>query len=240
MSESKESLIKLAKDGLWEQNVALTQMIGLCPLMAVTTSGTNGLGMGIATTVVLVISNMLVASIRKTVSAAVRIPVFIVLIASLVTVVDMAMNAWMHDLYKVLGLFIALIIVNCAILGRAEAFASRNDVLSSVVDGVAMGTGFTLVLTLMGLIREFLGSGTLFAQASLMFGSTFSFLESYPLSEHHGMLLMILPPGGFAVLGFLLAGKQALNSYIARRHLRREKREKTPPPVEDGLIPSHG
>ncbi len=207
----------IVRDGLWDNNVVFAQMLALCPAMAVTTSGTNGLGMGLASTAVLVVANALVAAIRRTVSLQVRIPVFIVLIATLVTMVDMALNAWLHDLYKVLGLFIALIVVNCAILGRAEAFASRNAVLPSVVDGLAMGAGFTLALTAIGLIREFLGSGTLFAQASQLLGPAFAFLEMRPLPDYGGALLMILPPGGFAVLGFLLAGKRALAARRARR-----------------------
>ncbi len=197
------------RDGLWEQNVVLTQMLALCPAMAVTTSGTNGLGMGLATTAVLIAANTLVASIRHLVSPQVRIPIFVVLIASLVTLVDMALNAWMHDLYKVLGLFIALIVVNCAILGRAEAYASKNGVLASALDGLAMGLGFTFALTLIGLIRELLGGGTLFAQASLLLGKSFAFLEITVVPDYGGMLLMILPPGGFLVLGFLLAAKRA-------------------------------
>jgi Na+-translocating ferredoxin:NAD+ oxidoreductase subunit E len=202
-------LMTQIKDGFWDQNVVFAQMLALCPTMAVTTSGTNGLGMGLASTAVLVVSNILVSLIRKTVSSQVRIPVFVVLIASLVTIVDMLMNAFLHDLYKVLGLFIALIVVNCAILGRAEAYASKNGILDSAIDGITMGLGFTFALTLMGLIREFLGGGTLFAQASLMFGPAFSAIEMKVLPEYGGMLLMILPPGGFAVLGLLLAAKNA-------------------------------
>ena len=202
----------LIRDGLWDNNVVFAQMLALCPTMAVTTSGTNGLGMGLATTAVLVVSNILVSAIRKTVSPQVRIPVFVVLIATLVTIVDLALNAWMHDLYKVLGLFIALIVVNCAILGRAEAFACRSGVFASAVDGVAMGLGFTFALTFIGLIREFFGSGTLFAQASQLLGPAFAFLEMKPLPDYGGALLMILPPGGFAVLGFILAGKKVLEA----------------------------
>jgi electron transport complex protein RnfE len=168
--------------------------------MAVTTSGTNGLGMGLATTAVLVVSNVLVSMIRHTVTQ-VRIPVFVVLIATLVTVVDMAMNAWLHDLYKVLGLFIALIVVNCAILGRAEAFAVKNGVAASAVDGLAMGLGFTGALTVVGLLREFLGAGTLFAQASNLLGPSFAFLEM-KLPGYGGALLMILPPGGLPCWAF--------------------------------------
>lgn len=207
---------RIIKDGLWEQNVVFAQMLALCPLMAVTTSGTNGLGMGLASTAVLVSANVLVSLIRKVVSAQVRIPVFIVLIATLVTVVDLVMNAWLHELYKVLGLFIALIVANCAILGRAEAFAARNGVLASAVDGVAMGLGFTGALVVVGLVREFLGAGTLFAQASQLLGPAFAFLE-VQIPGYGGALLMILPPAGFAVLGFLLAGKRVVDRKLAER-----------------------
>jgi electron transport complex protein RnfE len=205
------------KDGLWSQNVVFAQMLALCPTLAVTTSGTNGLGMGLATTVVLVVSNVLVALIRDFVSPQVRIPVFVVLIATLVTLVDMSLNAWFHDLYKVLGLFIALIVVNCAILGRAEAFASKSPVLASALDGLGMGLGFTLALTVIGLVRELLGSGTLFSQASLLLGSAFAFLETTVIPNYGGVLLMILPPGGFLVLGFLLAAKRIADARMARR-----------------------
>ena len=206
---------EIIKGGLWEQNVVFSQMLALCPAMAVTTSGTNGLGMGLATTAVLTASNILVSLIRKTVSSQVRIPVFVVLIASLVTIVDMAMNAWLHELYKVLGLFIALIVVNCAILGRAESFAAKSGVLASAVDGLAMGFGFTGALTVIGLIREFLGAGTVFANASGLLGPSFAFLEMKFFDG--GALLMILPPGGFIVLGFLLAAKRVWESRRSAR-----------------------
>lgn len=209
---------RIVKDGLWDQNVVFAQLLAMCPTMAVTTSGTNGLGMGLATTAVLVVSNVLVSLIRKTVSSQVRIPVFVVLIATLVTVVDMAMNAWLHDLYKVLGLFIALIVVNCAILGRAEAFAVKNGVAAAAVDGLAMGLGFTGALTVIGLLREFLGAGTLFAQASNLLGPSFAFLEM-KLPGYGGALLAILPPGGFALLGFLLAGKTAMERRMKARQV---------------------
>ncbi|MBI5901057.1 MAG: electron transport complex subunit E [Rhodocyclales bacterium] len=209
--------LDVLKDGLWHNNVVFSQMLALCPTMAVTTSGSNGLGMGLATTAVLVCSNLLVASIRHLVSPQVRIPVFVVLIATLVTVVDLALNAWLHELYKVLGLFIALIVVNCAILGRAEAFASKNTVPAAALDGLAMGLGFTAALTLIGLIRELLGSGTLFAQASLLLGPGFRFLETTVLPDYGGVLLMILPPGGFLVLGLLLAARRAWEARPAPR-----------------------
>lgn len=213
----------IVRDGLWDNNVVFAQMLALCPAMAVTTSGTNGLGMGLATTAVLIVSNILVALIRDFVSPQVRIPVFVVLIATLVTLVDLALNAWLHDLYKVLGLFIALIVVNCAILGRAEAFASKSPVLDSALDGIAMGLGFTFALTVIGLIRELLGSGTLFAQASLLLGPQFAFLETTVIPNYGGVLMMILPPGGFLVLGVLLALKRVLDARVAARKGRLAK-----------------
>jgi Na+-translocating ferredoxin:NAD+ oxidoreductase subunit E len=220
MSDTGTNYGEIVKNGLWEQNVVFAQMLALCPLMAVTTSGTNGLGMGLATTAVLVCANVLVSMIRKVVSAQVRIPVFIVLIATLVTIVDMAMNAWLHELYKVLGLFIALIVVNCAILGRSESFAVKNGVVASAVDGLAMGLGFTGALVLLGLVREFLGAGTLFAQASQLLGPSFAFLE-VQVPGYGGALLMILPPGAFAALGFLLAGKRIIDRKLAERESAR-------------------
>ncbi len=207
----------LLRDGLWDKNVVFAQLLAMCPAMAVTGSATNGLGMGLATTAVLVVSNALIASVRNFVSNDVRIPVFVVLIATLVTLVDMALNAWLHDLYKVLGLFIALIVVNCAILGRAEAYASRSPVLASAVDGLAMGLGFTFALTLIGAVREVLGSGTLFANAHLLLGEAFAFLELTLIPDYKGVLLMILPPGGFLALGFLLAARRVLESRLTAR-----------------------
>ena len=207
----------IMRDGLWRQNVVFTQMLALCPLLAVTSTATNGLGMGLATTAVLILSNAILASIRNLVSPSVRIPTFIVLIATLVTLVDMSLNAWLHDLHKVLGLFIALIVVNCAILGRAEAFASRQPVLSSVIDGIAMGLGFTLALVILGATREVLGSGTLFANASLLLGESFRFLELTVIPDYKGFLMMILPPGGFLALGFLMALQRHLQTRRAQR-----------------------
>jgi electron transport complex protein RnfE len=207
----------VVQDGLWRNNVVLVQLLAMCPTMALTSTATNGLGMGLATTAVLAASNSLVASIRNWVSPDVRIPVFVVLIATLVTLVDLGLNAWLHDLYKVLGLFIALIVVNCAILGRAEAFASKSPVALSFVDGVAMGLGFTFALTLIGAVREILGTGTLFSGASLLLGPAFAPLELTVIPEYKGFLLLILPPGGFLVFGFLLAGKRTLEGRLRGR-----------------------
>jgi electron transport complex protein RnfE len=207
----------IVRDGLWRQNIVFAQMLALCPLLAVTSSATNGLGMGLASTAVLLVSNTIVAAIRHRVSASVRIPTFIVLIATLVTLVDMSLNAWLHELHRVLGLFIALIVVNCAILGRAEAFASKRPVADSALDGLAMGAGFTLALVVLGGVRELLGSGTLFAGASLLLGESFRFLELTVIPDYRGFLMMILPPGGFLALGFLIA----LQRVVEGRQMRR-------------------
>jgi electron transport complex protein RnfE len=211
------SYARIAKDGLWDNNVVFAQMLALCPTLAVTGSATNGLGMGLATTAVLLASNVLISTVRNLVSDEVRIPVYIVLIATLVTLVDMGLNAWAHELYKVLGLFIALIVVNCAILGRAESFASKSPVLASATDGLMMGLGFTAALVAIGGVREILGSGTLFANAHLLLGQGFAFLELTLIPEYRGYLLMILPPGGFLVVGFLLAGKRLFDRRLAAR-----------------------
>jgi electron transport complex protein RnfE len=167
--------------------------------------------MGLATTAVLVASNMLISSIRHAVSDEVRIPVYIVIIATLVTLVDVSINAWAHDLYKVLGLYIALIVANCAVLGRAEAYAAKNPILPSGMDGLMMGLGFTFALTTIGAVREILGTGTLFADAHLLLGSAFSFMEMKLIPDYKGFLLMILPPGGFLAVGFLIAAKRIID-----------------------------
>jgi electron transport complex protein RnfE len=219
----------IVRNGLWDNNMVLTQMLALCPLLAVTTTATNGLGMGLATTAVLAASNLTVSACRQAISQEVRIPIFVLLIASLVTLVDMAMNAWLHELYKVLGLFIPLIVTNCAILARAEAFASRQPVKASLLDGLMMGLGFTLVLVLLGACREILGSATLFADASLLLGSHFAFLETTLITEYKSFLLMLLPPGGFLVLGFLLAGKRLLD-----RRLQQARQRAALAETEDG------
>ncbi|MBI4809173.1 MAG: electron transport complex subunit E [Nitrosomonadales bacterium] len=212
-----EKYARITRDGLWDNNVVFAQMLALCPTLAVTSTATNGLGMGLATTAVLLLSNIIISSVRQLVSAEVRIPVYIVLIATLVTLVDMSLNAWAHELYKVLGLFIALIVVNCAILGRAEAFASKSNIPDSALDGLMMGLGFTASLTVIGGIREVFGSGTLFANAHLLLGPAFSFLEMTIVPEYKGFLLMILPPGGFMVVGLLLAWKRVLDQRRSAR-----------------------
>jgi electron transport complex protein RnfE len=202
---------RIARDGLWDNNGVFCMMLGLCPTMAMTTSATNGLGMGLATAVVMAASSLLVATFRGWITREVRIPVFILIVAAMVTLVDLVMDAWMHELYKVLGLFIPLIVSNCLPLARLEAFAAREPVLPSFLDGLFMGLGFTVALTLIGAVREIIGSGTLFADASLLLGPAFKVLELRILPEDTGILMAVLPPGGFLATGLLLAGKRLLD-----------------------------
>ncbi|MDD5300154.1 MAG: electron transport complex subunit E [Gallionella sp.] len=201
----------IAREGLWTNNGVLSMMLGLCPAMAMTNSATNGLGMGLATAAVMTASAMLVSIFRNHFSQEVRIPVFVLIIATTVTIVDMCMNAWMHELYKVLGLFIPLIVVNCLPFARIEMFASKQSALPSLADGFFMGVGFTLALTAIGAVREISGSGTLFSDASLLLGPAFKFLEMRVLPEDTGILMMILPPGAFLVTGLMLVVKRMID-----------------------------
>lgn len=220
-TENRTRWGRIAKDGFWDNNVVFAQTLALCPLLAVTGTATNGLGMGLATTAVMVASGLLISMLRGLITPEVRIPVFVLIIAVLVTLVDLGLNAWLHDLHKVLGLFIPLIVTNCAILGRAESFASRNEVMPSAFDGLMMGVGFTFVLVLLGAIREIIGSGTLFANAELLLGQGMAFLEMTLIPDYRGFLLAILPPGGFLALGFMLAGKRLIDARIAATKRRR-------------------
>ncbi len=207
----------IIRDGLWGNNVGLVQLLGLCPLLAVTGTFINGLGLGLATLVTLVASNVTVSAIRSLVRPEVRIPVFVLIIASIVTIIEQLMSAYMYDLYKVLGIFIPLIVTNCSIIGRAEAFASKHTVSQSFLDGSSMGLGFMLVLVTLGSMREIIGHGTLFSHAHRMFGDllpdiTIVFSESYD-----GFLLAILPPGAFIGLGLLIALKNIIDKRIQTR-----------------------
>jgi electron transport complex protein RnfE len=201
---------KIAKDGLWDNNVVLTQNLALCPLLAVTGTATNGLGMGLATMAVMVASNAAVSASRNLIPTEIRIPIFVLLIAALVTLVDLFLNAWMHELHKVLGLFIPLIVTNCVILGRAEAFASKQPIMPSMWDGLMMGLGFTLAMVVLGAAREISSAGTLFANASVLLGESFRFMELTVIREYKGFLLTALPPGGFIMLGFMVACKRLI------------------------------
>jgi electron transport complex protein RnfE len=206
----------IVRDGLWDNNGVLSMLLGMCPTMAMTTSATNGLGMGLATAVVMAASNLLVAVFRNQITQEVRIPVYILIIAAMVTLVDLAMNAWMHELYKVLGLFIPLIVSNCLPLARLEAFAAKEAVLPALVDGIFMGLGFTFALTAIGAVREIVGQGTLFADASLLLGPAFQFMELRLLPEQTGVLMMLLPPGGFLVTGLLVVVKRMIDVRAGR------------------------
>ena len=206
----------IVKDGLWDNNGVFSMMLGLCPAMAMTTSATNGLGMGLATTAVMAAANCLVSVFRNFITREVRIPVFILISAAMVTMVDLAMNAWLHELYKVLGLFIPLIVVNCLPMARFEAFASKSPPLPALVDGLFMGLGFTLALVAIGAVREVIGSGTLFADASLLLGPTFKVIELRLLPAEAGVLMMILPPGAFLTTGLLVVAKRLIDQRAAR------------------------
>ena len=200
---------EIFSDGFWHNNAIFAQLLGMCPLLGVTTSAENGFWMGAATLLVLLGSNLVVSLVRGVIPKNVRIPAYITIIAAFVTVVGMAMNAWMHEMYMILGLFIPLIVVNCAILGRAEAFASKNSVVDSVVDALAVSAGFTFALVLLGGVRELFGQGELFGFS--VFG------ENYP-----DMLMFILPPGAFIALGFILAGVNLINRQLKARADRRK------------------
>lgn len=202
-------------DGLWRQNTGLVVLLGLCPLLAVTNTVVNGIGLGLATTLTLVASNLSVSLVRRSLRPEIRIPAYVLIIASVVTAIQLLMQAWFHDLYRVLGIFIPLIVTNCAIIGRAEAFASRNKPLPSAVDGLATGLGFLVALVLLGALRELAGRGTLFSQAQLMFGEFGESLQLTLIPGHPGFLLALLPPGAFIGLGLLIAGRNWLNTRLS-------------------------
>ena len=204
--------IEIVKNGLWSNNTALVQLLGLCPLLAVTSSMVNGLGLGIATIIVLIGSNLLVSLVRNIIPNEIRIPIFVLLIASLVSCIQLLMQAFTYDLYLTLGIFIPLIVTNCMIIGRAEAFASRNPPIASILDALAQGVGFALVLIVLGSIREFLGQGTLFSDAHLLLGEWGKGLTVQIFTSEQPFLLALLPPGAFIGLGILVALKNYLGS----------------------------
>ena len=210
----------IAENGLWNNNQALVALLGLCPLLAVSNNTINGLGLGIATLFVLLASNVLVSLIRNHVSDEIRIPVFIAIIATAVTIIDLLMNAYFHTLHGILGIFIPLIVTNCAILGRAEAYASKNPIDKTLVDGFFMGMGFLFILVLLGALREMIGNGTLFDQAYLMFGESARSWTLHFGDNYQGVLLAILPPGAFMGLGLLIAFK---NYYDSKKVTRKTK-----------------
>lgn len=213
---ANDSYGKLTLDGLWNNNIGFVQLLGLCPLLAVSSTVVNALGLGLATTLVLLASNVSVSLIRNLVRPEIRIPAFMMIIASFVTAIDLAMQGWLFELHKVLGIFIPLIVTNCSILGRAEAYASRTTVDRAAMDGFMMGIGFTLVLLLLGGLREVIGQGTLFANAHLMFGDVARDWTITLVGDYRGFLLAILPPGAFIGLGLLIAVKNIIDDKLSR------------------------
>lgn len=206
--------------GLWQSNPILVQGLALCPVVAMSSSATNAMALGLLTTAVLVASNLLISTLRRLIADSVRIPVFILLIATLVTVVDLLLNAYAHSLHRVLGLFIPLIVTNCIILGRAEAAARKMAMVAAASDGLAQGLGFTAVITALGMGRELLATGQIFADAPQMLGVIGDWLATTVLPGYPGLLLARLPPGGFIALGLMLVLYRLLKRAAARRQQR--------------------
>lgn len=196
---------EIAVNGLWKQNTGVVQLLGLCPTLAVSTSLVNGASLGLATAIVMACSNGAVSPVRKYVPAEIRVAVFILVIAALVTVIDLTIHGFAEPLHKVLGIFIPLIVVNCIVLARVESFAAKNAPLPSMWDGFMMGIGLTLVLALLGGTREVIGKGTLFSGLDLAFGPSFKQFVITVIPDYHGFLLAILPPGAFLGLACLIA-----------------------------------
>ena len=216
MSAYKE----IAWNGIWKQNTILAQVLGLCPLLAVSTNLVNAVSLGLATIVVMMLANFAISALRAFIPYEIRIPVFILIIAALVTVVDLAFNAFLHDLYLVLGIFIPLIVTNCIVLARVEAFAAKNGLRASTLDGLMMGVGFVWVIALLGGVRELIGQGTLFSGIEMIF-PTLSGIQILPI-DYRGFLIAILPPGAFFVLGLLIAGRNWLDAR-ANQRLREQR-----------------
>ncbi len=196
---------EITVNALWKQNPGVVQLLGLCPTLAVTTTAVNGISLGLATALVMAASNGAVSPVRKLVPSEIRVPVFILVIAALVSIIDMSINAFAQPLHKVLGIFIPLIVVNCIVLARVESFAAKNNFVPSVLDGFMMGIGLTLVLGLLGGIREIFGKGTLFSGLDLVFGPAAKQFAFTVIPDYHGFLLAVLPPGAFLGLGILIA-----------------------------------
>ncbi|WP_373976328.1 electron transport complex subunit E [Chitinibacter sp. SCUT-21] len=203
----------IIKNSIWKQNAGLVQILGLCPVLVMSSNIVNGVSLGLATSIVMLISGAAIAAIREFVPNELRAPIFILIIAALVTMVDLLFNSYIHDLYLVLGIFIPLITTNCIVLARAEAFASKNGVAHSALDGFFMGLGLTIVLGILGAGRELIGKGTLLSGIDLVFGPAAKswVIHVIPAEYNYQFLIAILPPGAFIGLGFLIAGKMALD-----------------------------
>ena len=206
---------EIAWNGLWKQNAILAQLLGLCPLLAVSTNFVNAFSLGLATILVMMLANVGISLMRAFIPYEIRIPIFVLIIAALVTVVDLAFNAFLHELYLVLGIFIPLIVTNCIVLARVEAFAAKNGLRASLFDGLMMGLGFLWAICLLGLLRELLGQGTLFSGIEMLVPSAVPIQvlpEAYP-----GFLIAILPPGAFFILGLMVAARNFIESRTQRR-----------------------
>jgi electron transport complex protein RnfE len=210
-------LTTIIHEGLWKNNPATVQLLGLCPLLAVSSTVVNALGLGLATMLVLVTSNLVVSLVRDYVRTEIRIPVFVVVIAVSVTLIKILMQAFFFELYQIIGLFVALITTNCVIIARAEAFASKNNILRSAMDGFFMGLGFTVVLVILGAFREIIGFGTLFQQMNLLFGEGMEWMKITFIENYDGFLLTILPPGAFIGLGLIIALKNVIDNRLKQR-----------------------
>ncbi len=232
LNESRDIL----RNGLWKQNTGMVQLLGLCPLLAVSSTVVNAVSLGLATTLVMTLSSVTIAPIRNIIPNEVRIPVYVLVIAVLVTVVQLGMNAYMHGLYLVLGIFIPLIVTNCIVLARIESFASKNPPLAAALDGFAMGLGLTAVLAVLGGMREIIGKGTLFSGLDLALGESAKAWVIHVIPDYHGFLLAILPPGAFIGLGLLIAVRNWIN-------LRAERKSSDNiAPIDGGFSPAvhHG
>ncbi len=229
---NREEFHQIRENGIWQQNTSLVQILGLCPLLAVTTNLVNGVMLSLATIIVMAIANLAVASLRNLIPHEIRIPVFILIVAALVTVVDLVFNAQFHELYLVLGIFIPLIVTNCIVLARVEAFANKNPPLQSLIDGVFMGVGMLWTLALLGGLRELIGGGTLFAGIDMVLPALQP-LQLLP-ADHPGLLLAILPPGAFILLGCLIAWKNWVEARVAARKPGPGQHQAPPVALTDG------
>ena len=207
---------EIINNGLWKNNAALVQLLGLCPLLAVSSSVVKATGISLATMLILTFTNIIVSLMRNKVSGVIKIPSFVIIIATLTTCTELIMKAFTYELYILLGIFVPLIVTNGVILGRANDFASKNNVLKSALDGIMIGAGFSFVLLTIGAIREILGVGTIFSNMDLLFGSFAANWTIRFFSEGYGFLIFVLPPGAFIIMGILIALKNVLNSKVAR------------------------
>lgn len=216
-----QNIQTIIRNGLWNNNQALVALLGLCPLLALSHTAINSLSLGIVTTLTLMLSNTLVSSLRSYILPEIRLPLFVLIIAGIVTSIELLMHAWFYELHRMLGIFIPLIATNCAIIGRAEVFASKNRIIPSLLDGLTIGLGFSLVLLLLGGFREILATGILFSQADLLFGAMAKNWQINVFVDYSGMLLALSPPGAFLALGLMVATKNMLAVLVEKQVLKR-------------------